>query len=171
VSLTFKRLFWYHCKDPDIILVPQPSDDPWVMVLYFQNLSSLFRQKWSVELATLEEAHYVLHSDILNGTILCGAFGPLWTCFILGILIVCSVFADQVDLATKFNVSIHAMSRAAISTIIWNTLSVMWAKRPVYLAILDHESYDHLPTVKTYDVLPGEGGSYSARNIRKWNLR
>lgn len=49
----------------------------------------------------------------------------------------------MVHLATVFNVSIQAMSRAlgtalvttlAVATMVWSMISVKWGKRPVYLA-------------------------------------
>ncbi|KAI5118632.1 hypothetical protein M0805_006999 [Coniferiporia weirii] len=67
---------------------------------------------------------------LVYGTVICGALGPL-------------VSADLVDMATEFDRSVQAISRAlgsalvlalAIATVVWSVLSLKFGKRPVFLA-------------------------------------
>ncbi|KAF8588854.1 MFS general substrate transporter [Ramaria rubella] len=99
-------------KYSDIILVPQPSDDP---------NDPLNWPRWK---------KHTTYFTLVYGTVLCGALGPLVSADLVGLALEFNVSLQAMSRA----LGTALVATLAIATMVWSMFSVTWGKRPVYLA-------------------------------------
>lgn len=122
-------------KYSDIILVPQPSDDP---------NDPLNWPKWKKH-----STFFVL----TFGTVLCGALGPLVSADMVNLAAEFDVSLQAMSRA----LGTALVTTLAIATMVWSMISVTWGKRPVYLASTLMMMTGSIVSgeAKTYNVLLG----------------
>ncbi|KAF8466523.1 major facilitator superfamily domain-containing protein [Gautieria morchelliformis] len=122
-------------KYSDIILVPQPSDDP---------NDPLNWPSWK---------KHTTYFTLTYGTVLCGALGPLVTA---DIIVLAAEFHVSIQAMSRA-LGTSIVTTLAIATLVWSMLSVTWGKRPVYLAGTLFMIAGCMVTAeaKTYNVLLG----------------
>ncbi|KIJ51227.1 hypothetical protein M422DRAFT_244411 [Sphaerobolus stellatus SS14] len=98
--------------DSDIILVPQPSDDP---------NDPLNWPRWK---------KHTTYFVLTYGTVLCGALGPLVSADMVNLATEFHVSLQAMSRA----LGTALVATLAIATMVWSMISVKWGKRPVYLA-------------------------------------